>query len=1254
MADEESALQQRRRDLLRRRVAESGLSATVSLSTAPIRSGERYRLSAGQRRMWFLQTLDPDDTTLNICVGYRLAGVVDEVRLRAAFDAVAARHTVLRTTYGVDDAGEPYQVVADTVEIPWQDWDLRDLAAGECDGRIEALARAEFGRAFDLATQLPMRVTVIRTGADHCVLLMVMHHIGWDDDCWDVFFGDLAAAYNGREQDSPAPQFISVGVLKNSGEPTESEVEYWRTTLRPLPEPVELPGPAVAAPSRRMDRCRLAIPGELFGRVEAFARGRAASPFTVLLAGFGVLVRRYTGAEDVLCSVPVTGRSAAAERAIGYFGNTLLLRMRVRPDDTFATLVDAVRDTVLGGIAHQTAGIDRVIREVNPDRAMGRDGMDNLVRLGFSMRKSADDMALDCITARQLDLAAATAAVPLAVAIVAGQQGMFVELDYHADVLAAPLVEQMGEHYLRLLDRALSEPGCRVNALDMLGANGRDVVLEQSHGGLVATPATTMVDVLESAAAGAPEATALASDDGRLTYAELHRRANRLARWLIRTGVGAEDVVGLRMSASIDFVIAMLAVLKAGAAYLPIDPAYPPDRIEFLVSDSCPKLIIGPQEFDTARSAAAQLSDATPTDTDRLRPLLPGHLAYVIYTSGSTGRPKGVAVPHNAIAEHVTGFIAEWSMTSDDNLLQSSSVSFDASLLDIFVTLSLGAQLIVPRPDAFGDIGYVAGLIKRHRVTVLHMVPSMLRTVLMLPEVGEWRELRCVPVGGEVLTGEVAARFAEYFDAELRNHYGPTEAVICSTHMPVHGPQGSGPVPIGLPNRNVYAYVLDGQLQPVPAEVVGELYLGGNQLARGYLGRPELTAHRFVADPFKPGGRLYRTGDLFRRNASGVLSFVGRADEQVKIRGFRIEPGEVESVIAGHDSVRHCVVVANDTDAGPVLAAYLVPMELDSASTDASIDVAEIRAHVASVLPDHMVPGAFAVVREIPLTVSGKLDRRSLPPASPATATGFREAATPTQRRICGIFAGLFGCERVSAEESFFALGGHSLLAARLVAQIRVEIGVELTVRTVFETPTPIGLAAELVERFRAEFDIDLDAIDDDGVPGETVDRRGPRRPELVEAARPQRLPLSYSQQAMWFQYRMEGASDAFNLSFALRFDGPLDLAVLTSAFDDLVARHEALRTNFVEHLGVPRQIVHPDLRLELPLVNVGPDGLERELAELRRHVFTPESGALIKPTLIALDRTPTCCSCSCTTSSPITRRRASSSTTSSPPTVRA
>jgi mycobactin peptide synthetase MbtE len=465
-----------------------------------------------------------------------------------------------------------------------------------------------------------------------------------------------------------------------------------------------------------------------------------------------------------------------------------------------------------------------VVREVNPER-MGHDGMDQLVRLGFSMRKSASGFALDGVTVRQLELGAVTAHLPLSLAVALDSDGAFVEFEYQTDVLGAALVDQMLTHYIQLLDTALAEPEHRLTSLDMLGIGERDSVLARSHGELVATPATTMVAVLEAAASAKPDAIALVSDDAELTYAGLHRRANRLARWLIGQGLGARDeeeaVIGLRLTTSIEFIVAMLAVLKAGAAYLPIDPAYPDDRIEYLVTDARPKTVIGRDELEAAERAAAQAPDAGITDADRMRPLHPGNLAYVIYTSGSTGRPKGVAVSHQAIADHVQGFIAEWSMTPEDRLLQSSSVSFDASLLDIFVTLALGAQLIVPKPEAFGDIGYLADLINRRRVTVLHMVPSMLSTLLMLPQVSEWRALRHVPVGGEALPGEVADRFAGYFDAELRNHYGPTEAVVCSTHMRVRGRQGARVVPIGVPNRNVYAYVLDEELQPVPAEVIG-------------------------------------------------------------------------------------------------------------------------------------------------------------------------------------------------------------------------------------------------------------------------------------------------------------------------------------------------------------------------------------------------------------------------------------------------
>ncbi|MCV7199488.1 non-ribosomal peptide synthetase [Mycobacterium angelicum] len=1224
MIDDARTVQERRRELLRRRIAESGLAAKQTVSMPRVRAGERYPLSAGQRRMWFLQTMDPADATLNICVAYQLTGALDEARLRAAFGAFVERHAVLRTTYGVDSEGEPYQIYSDDAEIIWNTNDLTEWPELGRNLRIESLAREEFGKPVNLTSELPLRVTLIRTGAGEFVLLLVVHHIAWDEECWEVFFGELSAAYNGQDLSAPAPQFVAVEVMESAVEPSISDVGYWADRLRPPPEPLELPGARAAHPSRRSERRTHALPAELYRRVEDFARASSASPLMVLLAAFGVLVRRYTGATDFLVSVPVTERSAAADGAIGYFGNTLLLRITTRSGDTFTSFVAGVREICLDGFAHQSVGIDRVIREINPER-MGHDGMDELVRLGFSMRKSANGFALDGITVRQLRLGAVTADLPLALAIVVEPEGAFVEFDHQIDVLSGELADQMRTHYLQLLDSALADPQHRLVNLDMLGAGERKSVLAQSHGELVAASPTTMVALLEAAAAGAPDAVALVSETTELTYAELHGRANRLARWLIGQGFGADDIIGLRMSTSIEFIVAMLAVLKAGAAYLPIDPAYPGDRIEYLVSDARPKAVLGHHELDAAERSAAQLSDGALTDSDRLSPLRPEQLAYVIYTSGSTGQPKGVAVSHQAIAEHVEGFTAEWSMTAEDRLLQSSSVSFDASLLDIFVTLSLGAQLIVPKAGkggVFSDIAYLADLISRHEVTVLHMVPSMLSTLLMLPQVKEWRQLRHVPVGGEALPGEIADKFSGYFDAKLRNHYGPTEAVVCSTHMSVTGSHGSRVVPIGVPNRNVYAYVLDQELQPVPAEVIGELYLGGAQLARGYLGRPALTAQRFIADPFLPGMRLYRTGDLVRRNVSGELEFVGRADEQVKIRGYRIEPGEIESVIAMHPAVAHCLVVPEDTAAGPILAAYIVPVtNAETAFTELELD--EIRGHAASVLPDYMVPGAYAVIPEIPLTVSGKLDRRALPAPTHIAAHQYREPVTATEQRMCAIFARLFGREKVGAEDSFFGLGGHSLLAARLIAQIRAEFGMALDVRTVFDAPTPAGLAAVLVEQVRAEFDIDLDELEfEEPVDGGAGDAQAPAstRPDQGQTVRPQRPPLSYSQLAMWFQHRMRGTSVFFNLALSLRFSGPLDTTALAAALNDVVARHEALRTTFPEHEGFPYQRVRPDLSVDLPVSRVAADQVDEAVAELRRYAFALDSEPLIRPTLLMVD----------------------------------
>lgn len=1209
--DQLSALD-RRRELLRRRLAESGVAAQAVESAPRVQAGERRGLAPGQRRMWFMQTKDPADTSLNICVAHRMRGALDHTRLRDAVAAVIRRHDVLRTVYGVDSAGEPYQLFVEEFEVPWTAVDLTDLTGDAQDRQVRALADSEFGRPFDLAADRPLRVTLLRLGAEDFVVLLVVHHICWDDNSWEVFFAELSEYYHGRPVQGDAPQFM---VVSADTEPSsDADLTYWRRALTPLPDPLELPGAASTYSSRAARRLAVPMPAETAARIEEFAREHSATPFMVLLAAFGVLVHRYTGSRDFVTAIPVAERKSNAEKAIGYFGNTLLLRTVVNPDDSFASHVTAVREVCLDAFGHQNVGIDEVVREVNPSRSTGHDGMDELVRLGFSMRKDASGYRLEGVDVTQLDLAAVSAQLPLSLAIATESSGTIVEFEYQTDVLPQWLVGQLLVHYQRLLADGLSRPEETLARLELFDAEEHSALLDQSHGVLTRPSAATLVDLLDAAARATPEALAVVSDDLELTYELLQQRSNRFARWLVAQGAGTEDVIALQMSTSVEFIVAMLGVLKSGAAYMPIDPALPEERIEYLIADAKPRIVMRPQEFRVAEAAATGLGDAPITDADRLRPLLPDNLAYVIYTSGSTGRPKGVAVAHAAIAEHVVSFTAEWSMTADDRMLQSTSVSFDASLADILCPLSLGAQLVIPKPNPFSDIGYVADLVRRRGVTVLHMVPSLLGSVLLLPEVLELRGLRHVPVGGEALPGEVADKFATMFDAELRNHYGPTEAVVCSTYMSVRGPQGNSIVPIGRPNQNVYAYVLDQALKLVPAGVVGELYLGGAQLARGYRARPVLTAERFVADPFGSGGRLYRTGDLVRRNARGELEFVGRADEQVKVRGYRIELGEIEAVIGADPRVGHCVAtVVDDPQVGPLLAAYVVP-----AGGTREIDLDELRARAQEALPAYMVPTAFAVIPEIPLTTSGKLDKRALPSPDALTERAFRFPVTPTGRRVCAIYSHLFGKERVGLDDSFFELGGHSLLAARLVAQIRAQFGIDLTVRAVFDRPTPAGLAEQLVTYFREEFEIELDELDlDESDEMEAAPQDG--RPDLVAAERPERLPLSSSQLSMWFECQMEGVTDIGNMWLALRFDGPLQTPALIAALNDVVARHEALRTNIAIHEGAPYQIVHPSRELAVPILRSSPEGLSDTLAELRHHIFGLETESLIRPAIIEL-----------------------------------
>ncbi|MDL9946670.1 amino acid adenylation domain-containing protein [Gordonia sp. ABSL11-1] len=1235
MSDE---LTRRKKELLRQRLEAGGLarSATAEAPRPITRpDGATSDLSPAQRRLWFVSHRDPQDTTLNVGVAYRLDGPLAPDRLRSAFEAVVARHEILRTTYELDPTGEPRARHHATGHIDWRDLDISDLAPRSRDRRLQVLARREFGTPFDLTTHLPLRLLLVRVADDAHVLMLTVHHIAWDDESWAVLFGEINRRYNddaGAELPTLPGQYVDIPSATD--DTVADDLAFWRDELTPIPEPLGLPTSRRPATGPRISaRLRREVPADLTAAVDAASRRLSVSPFTIHAAIVDLLVHRLTGATDFTVAVPVTHRPADAAELIGYFGNTVLPRTRLSASDTFDQLVAAAGERIVTAISHQNAPVDVVVGALNPERGSGTDGLGRIVSVSLSARSSADGFALDGIGASHLDdLGTPNGQLPLEFTVVGGPASdvePYIELEYDTALFGADVADGIVEAHLHLLRAATAEPDRPVRDLGLLTPSAHDRVLAASTGRRADVTDATVVDLFAAAVGSRPDHEAVVSDDATLTYRELDERSNSLAHWMIRSGIGPETLVGLRMAASVGFVVAALAVLKAGAAYLPIDPDYPADRTDFLIADADPLLVLDADALSAAEGEAADLEPDAPTDADRLAPLRPDNLAYIIYTSGSTGTPKGVAVAHNAIADHLIGFGAGEVLGPDDRLVQTSSVSFDASMFEIFCTLSVGATLVVPKPAAVQDIAYMADLLVQQRVTVMHMVPTLLATLLMVPEVKQWTMLRTVPVGGEAFSGEVADSFTATFDAALSNNYGPTEAVVAATHYPIDAPQGNSIVPIGTPNTNVTSYLLDPGLHLVPDGVVGEIYLGGPQLARGYLGRPPLTATRFVADPFVPGGRIYRTGDLARRNDDGQLEFVGRADEQVKVRGYRIELGEVEAGLAEHPDVAHALVLVEADDAGARLVAYVIPED----HAGAAIDLDEVLRFARTTLPGHMVPSAIAMIDEVPLTTHGKLDREALPILSTSAADD-RAPRTPTEKRIAGVFAGLFGRDDITAGSSFFDLGGHSLLAARLVTTLTTEFGIDVDVRLPLDNPTVEQLAAAVNAAVVDEFGIDLDELgdlddlgdlagDDGGFAGLTVVEPAPAadapstgRPPLTHVDRSDPIPLSFSQLAMWFQHRFEGPGVAGNIPLAFRLDGPLDLDALRAGIGDVIRRHESLRTTFVERDGLPVAVVHDDVDVDLTVTAVAADETDAALAEAREHVFDLSVAPLVRARL--------------------------------------
>ncbi|MGS2806906.1 non-ribosomal peptide synthase/polyketide synthase [Nocardia sp. MW-W600-9] len=1191
----------------------------------PLVAGERPQripLSYAQQRMWFLNQFDADSVADNIAAAIRLTGTIDHAAMTAAVAAVFARHEALRTRYPSVD-GIPFQQVLDAGQLAITlEPEAVDPAA--LDDRVRALAAVPFA----VDQEPPVRLHLLRIGAEQHVLVLVLHHIAADG--WSVapLTRDVMVAYaahlaGDEPQWTPLPvqyadftlwQRAALGAEDDPDSPMARQIDFWTTELAELPDllalPADRPRPAVA--SGRGARYTFAVPAALTERLRALATDAQASLFMVLHAAFAATLAKLSGQQDIAIGTPVAGRGdQALDELVGMFVNTLVLRSQVDPAATFADLVGTVRDGDLRALANTDVTFDRLVEALNPERSTARHPLFQ-VMLDFQ-NNSRTELELAGLTASEIEIDTYTAKFDLQLTLRETADGLLARFEYATDLFDAQTITDFGTRLLRMLETVTADPSVVIGDIDLLGAAERTRILETWNATAYPVDETmTLVSLFAAQAARTPGATAVTFEDESLTYGEFTERVNRLARLLISIGVRPDRTVALGMRRSTDLVVAMYAVLAAGGAYVPLDPDHPAERLAHVIDAAAPVCVltraVDELELPATTSVAVleleqlDTSDYPPapiTDADRLATLTPAHAAYLIFTSGSTGKPKGVVVSHAAIVNRLVWMQDAYRLTAADTVLQKTPATFDVSVWEFFWPLQIGARLVLARPDGHRDPAYLADLIDAESITVAHFVPSMLSVFVAALDsasasdheaTARCASLRMVFASGEALPPAPAHRLRALTGAGVHNLYGPTEAAVDVTFHEVTEADVAS-VPIGEPVHNTRVYVLDSRLRPVPVGVPGELYLAGAQLARGYAGRVDLTAERFVADPFAAGERMYRTGDLVTWTDDGELEYLGRTDFQVKLRGLRIELGEIEAALGGLTEVGQAAVVVRDD----LLVAYLVPA--------AELDVDGVRASLTRTLPAYMVPAAFVELDEFPLNASGKLDRKALP-APVFEVAVFRAPVTEVEQIVAGTFAAVLGFpadREVGLDDDFFALGGNSLNATQVAARLGAALDTQVPVRLLFDAPT----VTELADRC-------------------TALRGSGGRVELTTRERPRRIPLSAAQRRMWFLNRYladaDGSGDAVNnIPVALRLTGELDITALEAALADLIGRHEALRTSYPDGPDGAEQLVADTARLALRAEPIGEAELPARLLSCAAVRFDLTAEIPLRATLFAV-----------------------------------
>ncbi|WP_236248473.1 non-ribosomal peptide synthetase [Pseudomonas mosselii] len=1181
-------------------VAEGGSAAGV------IRNQDRDQAlpqSLAQNRLWLLWQLEPQSAAYNIPAGLHLRGELDEAALQASFQALVARHESLRTLFDEVD-GQAVQRILPSQSFSLRHLDLDGLSPAEVAARREDEAQ----QPFDLRQGPLLRVTLARLDDEEHQLWVTLHHIVADGWSLNILLDEFARLYAAQGQTVQLPEltlgYADYGQWQRQwladGE-SARQLDYWKNKLGDELPVLDLctDQPRASQQHTRAARHSLKVPAALTSALKGLARDQQASLFMVLLAGWQALLHRYSGQGDIRVGVPNANRPRLETQGmVGFFINTQVLRAELDGRLPFAGLLVQARQATLEAQAHQDLPFEQLLEALPQAREKGL----FQVMFNHQQRDLSALRRLPGLLAEELPWHSREAKFDLQLHSEEDHQGrLTLAFDYAAGLFEAATVKRLASHLLALLEQVCAEPQLALGEVRLLDEQGRAQLLGWGQAPMASAP-RLLVEQLNEQARMTPERTALVWEGGQLSYAELHQQANRLAHYLRDKGVGPDTCVAIALERSPQLLVGLLAILKAGGAYVPLDTDYPAERLAYMLADCKAGLLLShgslldklPQVDGVSAIALDQLHlDSWPSQAPGLH-LHGDNLAYVIYTSGSTGQPKGVGNTHAALAERLQWMQATYALDDSDVLMQKAPISFDVSVWECFWPLVSGCRLVLAGPGEHRDPQRIAQLIQQHEVTTLHFVPPLLQVFVQEPLAAGCTSLRRLFSGGEALSAALRDRVLQLLpQVQLHNRYGPTETAINVTHWHCQASDGARS-PIGRPLGNVLCRVLDDEFELSAPGVPGELCLGGAGLARGYLGRPGLTAERFVPQPDGDGARLYRSGDRARWQVqSQALEYLGRLDQQVKVRGFRVEPEEVQAVLLAQPGVAQALVLIHQDAVGAQLVGYYSGIEQSDA----------LLAALAERLPAYMVPAQLIHLAQMPLGPSGKVDRKALP-APVWQQRGHVEPQSALQQQVAAIWREVLNLPQVGLQDDFFALGGHSLLATQIVSRTRQALDVELPLKALFDAS---GLGAFCAEIARLQGS------------GER-NRQG----AIARVDRRQAVPLSYSQQRMWFLWQMDPHSPAYNVGGMARFQGPLHVDAFERALQALIVRHETLRTTFPSIDGKPYQCVADDSHLQLhwhDFSALADDAREQRLQQLAddqaHQPFDLERGPLLRACLV-------------------------------------